>query len=103
MCAARFTRASLLPRVWLEGDAGIAEPECHGEWMGFLRVRAGAVPRLRELVAAMIAEPAGRRAGLSELLNRLVAAGEKVRVIYTTGHWLDVDSVADVLAAGRFA
>ncbi len=103
-CSEPHSRQAYYREIWLERcDAGITEPECHGEWMGFLRVRAGAVPRLRELVAAMIAEPAGRRAGLSELLNRLVAAGEKVRVIYTTGHWLDVDSVADVLAAGRFA
>jgi hypothetical protein len=26
-----------------------------------------------------------------------------VRVVYTTGHWLDVDSLDDVLAAGSFA
>jgi len=26
-----------------------------------------------------------------------------VRVVYTTGHWLDVDSLEDVLAAGSFA
>jgi phosphoenolpyruvate phosphomutase len=37
------------------------------------------------------------------LLTELVARGEKLRVVYTTGHWLDVDSVADVIAAGRFA
>lgn len=26
-----------------------------------------------------------------------------VRVVYTTGHWLDVDGLDDVLAAGSFA
>jgi hypothetical protein len=26
-----------------------------------------------------------------------------VRVLYTTGHWLDVDSLEDVIAAGSFS
>jgi phosphoenolpyruvate phosphomutase len=81
----------------------IPERDCHGEWMGFLRVGAKALPRLRAVVAAMAADPANRRAKLHHLLTALVARGETVRVVYTTGHWLDVDSLADVLAAGRFA
>ncbi len=81
----------------------IAEGECHGEWMGFLKVNARALPRLRALVSEMAASPQYRRAKLHHLLTELVARGEKIRVVYTTGHWLDVDSLADVLAAGRFA
>ena len=27
---------------------------------------------------------------------------KSVRVVYTTGHWLDVDSMDDVVAAGSF-
>jgi phosphoenolpyruvate phosphomutase len=71
--------------------------------MGFLKVSARALPRLRSVVAAMAAQPANRRAKLHHLLTELVNRGEKIRVVYTTGHWLDVDSLADVLAAGRFA
>lgn len=81
----------------------IPEDERHGEWMGFLRIRAAALPRLREVVAEMLAGPRGREAKLYHLLAELVQRGEHVRVVYTTGHWLDVDSVADVLAAGSFA
>jgi phosphoenolpyruvate phosphomutase len=81
----------------------VPEAQCHGEWMGFLRVNAKAVPRFSALVQDMASQPANRQAKLHELLNVLVARGEKVRVVYTTGHWLDVDSLADVLAAGQFA
>ncbi|MBM5811967.1 MAG: phosphoenolpyruvate mutase [Gammaproteobacteria bacterium] len=103
-CSEGHSRQAYYREIWLERcDAGLPEAECHGEWMGFLRVRAAAVPRLRALVTTLTAAPAGRRAALSEMLTALVAAGEKIRVIYTTGHWLDVDSVADVLNAGRFA
>ena len=64
---------------------------------------ARALPRLRGLVREMAADPAHRKAKVHHLLSELVAHGERIRVVYTTGHWLDVDSLADVLAAGRFA
>lgn len=81
----------------------IPEAARHGEWMGFLKVSARALPRLRKAVSEMAALPAHRTAKLHHLLTELVRRGEKIRVVYTTGHWLDVDSLADVLAAGRFA
>ena len=39
---------------------------------------------------------------MHDLLTELVKRGEEIRVIYTTGCWLDVDSLEDVLAAGSF-
>ena len=50
------------------------------------------------LVAWIAAEPGNRQAKLHHLLTALVEGGERVRVLYTTGHWLDVDSLDD---AGR--
>ncbi|MCC7259052.1 MAG: phosphoenolpyruvate mutase [Gammaproteobacteria bacterium] len=103
-CTEPHSRHAFYREVYLTRCAeDISEGECHGEWMGLLKVNARAVPRLRELVSQMAATPGHRRAKLHHLLTALVARGEKVRVVYTTGHWLDVDSLADVLAAGRFA
>ena len=42
------------------------------------------------------------RTRLAQLLNRLVAGGMEVQVVYTAGNWLDVDSLYDVIQAGRF-
>jgi phosphoenolpyruvate phosphomutase len=80
----------------------LPELQRHGEWMGFLRVRPAGLPRLRQVVADMMARPEYRQAKLHHLLTELLQRGEKIRVVYTTGHWLDVDSLADVLAAGSF-
>lgn len=44
----------------------------------------------------------GNKQQLAEV-DELVRRGHSVRVVYTTGHWLDVDSLEDVLAAGSFA
>jgi phosphoenolpyruvate phosphomutase len=103
-CSEPHSRHAFYREVYLRRCAeDISEPDRHGEWMGFLKVSARAMPRLRTVVEERTALPGSRRAKLHHLLTELVARGEKIRVVYTTGHWLDVDSLADVLAAGTFA
>lgn len=82
----------------------LAEDEIHGEWMGVLRVSATGLPAFKSLVSEMAQNPANRRAKMHHLLDELARREHiTVRVFYTTGHWLDVDSLDDVLAAGSFA
>jgi phosphoenolpyruvate phosphomutase len=50
----------------------------------------------------MLASAEGRVAKIPDLMNGLVARGHRVRVFYTTGNWLDIDSLEDVVLAGRF-
>ncbi len=103
-CSEPYSRHAFNSRVLLRA-AGEDLPEhlIHGEWTGILRVRARALPALRAAVAELAAEPANRRAKLHHLLAALAKAGSDVRAVYTTGHWLDVDSIEDVIAAGSFS
>jgi phosphoenolpyruvate phosphomutase len=102
-CSEPHSRAAFYHRVLLE-DAGedLDPAEIHAEWMGFLRVSAAAVPRLLACVAALLEAPGGSERKLHHVLSALVGEGEAVRVVYTTGHWLDVDTVDDLVAAGGF-
>jgi len=103
-CSEPHSRHAFYHEVFLTRCAeDIPEGERHGEWMGFLRVHARALPRQRTVVREMAAQPASRQAKLHHLLSELLARGERIRVVYTTGHWLDVDSLADLVAAGSFA
>jgi phosphoenolpyruvate phosphomutase len=36
------------------------------------------------------------------LFTHLVSEGTRVKVVYTTGHWLDIDTLEDLLGAGNF-
>jgi phosphoenolpyruvate phosphomutase len=78
----------------------LEESAIHGEWMGVMRVRADALPALRATVDEVL--DGNGQANLHHLLAALAGSGEAVRVVYTTGHWLDVDSVEDVISAGSF-
>ena len=78
------------------------EAEIHGEWMGFLKVGAEKLPAVKQIVAELLAKPENRKIKLLRLLNELVQRGHPVRVLYTTGHWLDIDSLDDVVNAGSF-
>ena len=102
-CSEPHSRNNFYSRIILEQAAeDIPEKQIHGEWMGLLLVRAEALPRFREAVEKMAAAPENRQAKLHHVLSELVRQGEQIRVVYTTGHWLDVDSLEDVVAAGRF-
>ena len=102
-CTQPHSRRSFYQPAYLDRAAeDLPEDRIHGEWMGFLRVSAPALPRFRDAVARMSSDPANRLAKRHHLLSRLAASGERIRVIYTTGHWLDVDSLDDVVAAGSF-
>ena len=102
-CSIPNSRQAFYNEVILEeiGDE-LDQAQIHGEWMGLLRVSGEAIPRLREIVKEMCSGPDGKVATVPVLLGELVRRGEKIRVLYSTGHWLDVDTLDDILAAGSF-
>lgn len=89
--------------VTLKGFRPEREDAVHGEWMGIVKLSPSGTKLVREKLKALAAEPARLATmKLPDLLQLLVADGAKVRVIYTTGHWLDVDSVEDVVVGAAF-
>ena len=83
-------------------SAELPESQVHGEWMGFVKIGAAAQPLLRQLTAELLSAPDGHRATLDDLLQALATSDRDVEVFYTTGHWLDVDRLADLGPAGTF-
>ncbi len=77
--------------------------EVHGEWMGVVKFSPQGAKLLAARLRALLTEPERLRTLiLAGLLQMIVDAGQTVRVIYTSGHWLDVDSVDDVLVSAQF-
>ena len=93
-----YNRAVTLKRM--SGD--LPQSSIHGEWMGLAYISAKALPAVRATLHEMHEEPRNRKAKVPALLNRLAADGLEVRVAYTSGNWLDVDSLEDVVNAAGF-
>lgn len=72
-----------------------------GEWVGLARFSATGTGWLRDEIAALEAEGLLETADLPLLLTR-IAAKHPVRVKYFTGHWMDVNTLADVADARNF-
>ena len=102
-CSQASSRNSFGAKIRLQAMAeDLAEADIHGEWMGFMKVAAAAMPTVKATLADVLAESGGNKAKVPALLNALVAKDCKVQVVYTTGHWLDIDSLDDVVQAGSF-
>lgn len=100
-CTQPYSRAAYGCEVRLLAiDPAMAEDSIHGEWTGLLKIDAALLPAVREIIAEILA--ADRNAKVPALLHALIARGQAVRAVYTTGHWLDVDSIEDLVNAGGF-
>ncbi len=103
-CSEPHTRESFHSKVALvDASVDLQQEVIDGEWMGFLKVSAQAMPEFRTLVARMQRDPEARSEQFVRLLREIIASGHTIRVVYTVGHWLDVDGVEDLAAANAFA
>ncbi|MDB5901153.1 MAG: hypothetical protein JWM26_31 [Betaproteobacteria bacterium] len=102
-CSLPYSRTHYNRPVLLRKMTGdLPQGEIHGEWMGLVYLSPAAVPAVRAILDQMHAEPRNRTAKVPALLNRLAATDHPVRVVYTSGNWLDVDSLDDVVNAAGF-
>lgn len=102
-CSEPNSRRAYQNVVTLKGFRPEREDAVHGEWMGIVKLSPTGSKLVREKLKALAGEAERVRAmKLPDLLQLLIADGVKVRVIYTTGHWLDVDSVEDVVVGAAF-
>lgn len=102
-CTIPNSRRAFNAKIYLTqlGDT-LPQESIHGVWMGFLKVSPSALTLITDIIADMLADPANRKAGIPQLLQALLKRQYPIRVLYTAGHWLDINSIEDVVQAGNF-
>ncbi|QPD03488.1 MAG: Phosphoenolpyruvate phosphomutase [Candidatus Nitrospira kreftii] len=102
-CSLPNSKKSFNAKVYLKqlGDM-VPKEQTHGVWMGFLKVSPAGRDLLHTILATMMADPTHRKAGIPHLLQALLNRQQPIRVLYTVGHWLDINSLDDVVQAGEF-
>ncbi len=81
---------------------GVAAADASGEWIGLMHLSARGAELVRAELAAMAADGSLPGADMPSLLERLMRR-TPVAVHYINGHWLDVDTHADLAAARNFS
>lgn len=102
-CTAPNSRKAFYAHICLK-DMGpnLFRDRIHGVWMGFFKVSAQGRKPLQETLEALLTTPANRKATMTLLFRELLKREYPIRVLYTVGHWLDINSLEDVIEAGNF-
>lgn len=102
-CSIPNSRRAFNAKVYLKqlGDK-IPESNTHGVWMGFLKVSPAAATLITTIITELLAQPGNRKATIPQLLQELLKRQQPIRVLYTVGHWLDINNLEDVVQAGEF-
>ncbi len=102
-CTIPNSRKAFNAKIYLKrlGDS-IPQASIHGVSMGFLKVSPGAARLISVILVELLTDPANRNAPISLLLQELLKRQYPIRVLYTVGHWLDINSIEDVVQAGSF-
>ncbi|MEQ1625779.1 MAG: phosphoenolpyruvate mutase [Nitrospira sp.] len=102
-CTVPNSRRAFNVKVYLKHLGNeIPEANTHGVWMGFLKVSPVAATLLTTVITDLLAQPGNRKATIPQLIQELLTRQQPIRVLYTVGHWLDINSLDDVVQAGEF-
>jgi phosphoenolpyruvate phosphomutase len=102
-CTIPNSRKAFNAKVYLQQvGRDVPRESIHGVWMGFLKLSSRASEETSAIITQILADPANRKAGIPQLLQELLRRRYSVRVLYTVGHWLDINSLDDVVQAGSF-
>jgi len=102
-CTDAHSRKAFHTKIFLKHMGNqLPSESIHGVWMGFLKVSAKAMGLLQYTLEEMLAEPANRQHRMDHLFQELLKRNHSIRVLYTVGHWLDINSLEDVVQAGTF-
>jgi phosphoenolpyruvate phosphomutase len=102
ICSEPHSRKTLLGNVTLKDMTTSPDTQgITGEWTGILKTSAEGGKVIAQMIGAL---PAAELAKLSmpDLLRRLVKDGKAVRVVYSRGGWLDVNTLSDVVKGSAF-
>ncbi len=102
-CTLPNSRQAFYSKVYLKqiGD-DVPKDSIHGVCMGFLKVSSKTCEQVQEILEYLLADPANGKAIMSQLYQELLRRNFSIRVLYTIGHWLDINSLDDVIQAGEF-
>ncbi len=102
-CTTPNSRKAFHTEIYLKQlGTDVQRDRIHGVWMGFLKVSPTGYQQLKKLLVELLSFPKNQKAGMATLFQELLKQEQPIRVLYTVGHWLDINDLDDVVQAGSF-
>lgn len=76
--------------------------EAHGEWIGLIKSNKNGSAAIQKALNELSAKTDFNKMKLPDLMNHLLASNVKINVLYIDGHWMDIDTYADVSKGQNF-
>lgn len=86
----------------LDIGAHLQPGQVDGEWIGLVKTSVKGSETVRTALKELRRRPDFKTLRFDDLFRHLLAGGHAIRVLYITGHWLDVDNLEDLSAANAF-
>lgn len=83
------------------GRAG-DKKEAHGEWIGLIKSNKVGSAAIAKALTELSTKADFNKMKLPDLMNHLLTANVKINVMYIDGHWMDIDTYADVSKGQKF-
>ena len=96
-----FSEASAELSAISFGKAG-ENKNAHGEWIGLIKTNKVGSEILSKTLTELSAKPEFNKMKLPDLMNELLSKKVKINVMYIDGHWMDIDTYADVTKGQNF-
>ena len=102
-CSEPHSRTNYGNPIFIEsaGEA-LDEESIHGEWMGVIKISSKVMPLIKKELNHLSKGEDFHSMKMHHLLEHLCKNKQPIRVVYTTGNWLDVDTLEDVIRANNF-
>lgn len=104
LCTLSYNRDYLddRPVELISMSSTLERNEACGEWIGLVKLSTYGSKLIQTELSAMHSDGSYLSASLPDLFNRLVDHGHTLKVVYITGHWLDVNDAFDLAKARNF-
>tara|TARA_B100001093_G_scaffold400065_1_gene387580 strand:- start:9099 stop:10712 length:1614 start_codon:yes stop_codon:yes gene_type:complete len=101
-CNLKHSRNSLGEEIELkEVNSKMKKNKINAEWMGLMKISKNKRKDLEKAVEDLL-KRSNKKANIPDLMNGLIKKNLKINVIYTSGHWIDIDSLDDLIKASYF-
>ena len=80
----------------------LEQKEAHGEWIGLIKTNKVGSETLSKALTELSSRADFNKLKLPDLMNELLSRKVKINVMYIDGHWMDIDTYADVSKGQNF-